>query len=147
MAVANGAELVRALAKSGTGEAKLALCRRVLADVYQREHRTASAAEVVEALEAAEWVGDVTLKKARELAGLPRSAAEAARGPELPIEERLLGGTLPAADLDAGAAPKAADNPPADPAPPKPPGDDEPPRTAPEFVGPRKLAPPDARKR
>lgn len=137
----NGAELVRELAKSGTGERKLGVGRKVLADVWRDRHRIATCAEVIEALEADEFTGEVTVAKARELAGLPAPKNVWAAASDLPIEAVLLGETAPVT-LDA-AAEKAPEKP-ADP--PARPGDDEDAPKPPEFVGPKKVIDPRPKK-
>jgi hypothetical protein len=146
MAVANGAELVRELLRGGTGERKIAVARKVLSDVWAREHRVATAAEVVEALEESEAVGEVTIAKARELAGLP-SAREVRAAKSLPIEALLLGETAEF-PLDAGAPAAGAGTSqvekPAAPAPP--PEGDEPKAPATEFLGPKKVIRPEGKK-
>lgn len=129
--IQNGAELVKRLKESGTGESKLAIARKVLADTYKFERRTATSDEILLALESA-GVSESTITKARSLAetGSVPAAIEAAQQ-QRPIEDILLGGSP--TDLSPDG-----DNPPPDwteTAPPKlPPGSD-----SPEYVGPRKV--------
>ncbi len=103
--VTNGAELLRRLRVTGTGETKLAPARKLLTDVHRVEKgRIATSEEVIGAMEAA-GVSDATLAKAREIAETGAWA-----GPrevrERPIEDVLLG--LPEAPVDLGGE-KAAD--------------------------------------
>lgn len=111
--VENGAELVRRLAKTGTGEAKLAVARTVLADTWQHERRVASGDEVILALESA-GAGEGTLDKARQI----RDTGEWA-GPQdrtaVPVEDQLL-----AEAAKPEPAPDKADPPPEPPPAPKP---------------------------
>ena len=104
-AVVNGAELVRKLKQFRTGEPKLNVCRKVLADVMARENRTATAAEVIAGLEAhlnrvhvpdealAKGVAPpphLTLAKAREIAATGTWARPGSRT-STPIEDQILG--------------------------------------------------------
>lgn len=84
----NGAELVRKLAESGTGTAKLDVARKVLADTDEQEGRVATAEEVVTALESA-GVSEGTLEKARSI--IQTGKWDGVRvEKEKPVEERLL---------------------------------------------------------
>ncbi len=105
-AILNGAELVRRLKEHGTGETKLAVARKVLADIHRTEHRVASAAEVIDALTAAA-AGEGTLLKARVLvetgtwSGPPKAE-------DVPIEDELLGPPpVPAPAPEPAPAPAA----------------------------------------
>ena len=97
--ITNGAELVKRLKATGTGEAKLAAARRVLADVSEQRGRVATAAEVIAGLAEA-GAGEGTLDKARQLAETGEYKGPAA-APDLAIEDRLL--AAPPADDDRPA--------------------------------------------
>jgi hypothetical protein len=67
-AITSGAELVKMMAESGTGEAKLAPARQLLAEHYEKTGKDTSAAGVIAALEAS-GAPEMTLDKARQFAG------------------------------------------------------------------------------
>lgn len=96
----NGAELLKALAQTGTSDSKLALPRQVLGFTARKEKRIATANEIVDVMEKAGVMApfadhprtpDLTLRKALALAttGKWDGPTEVA---ELPIEEILLAG-------------------------------------------------------
>lgn len=74
-----GVELVKSLASTGTGEAKIDIARKVIADTWEHERRHATAEEVFTAMDAA-GVGEGTMKKARSFidTGTPYIAERAA---------------------------------------------------------------------
>jgi len=84
--ITSGAELVRRLRESGTGEDKLAVCRKVLASAP--DPRRVTSADVVAAIEAA-FPHSLTVEKAKALAETGEWA-----GPKsdqaVPIEEQVL---------------------------------------------------------
>jgi hypothetical protein len=94
-AITNGAELVKRLKDHGTGETKLAVVRKLLADTHRIENRVAHADEVLAELVKA-GVGEGTLLKARTLAETGEW-----KGPPadltLSIEDELLGARTPPA--------------------------------------------------
>lgn len=69
--VENGAEFVKKLAASGTGERTLELCRDFLAFTHRKENRIATALEVYEAMETNfernGWPGEMTFDKSRQI--------------------------------------------------------------------------------
>lgn len=84
----NGAELVRKLAESGTGEAKLDVARKTLVTINDQEQRLATAEEVLAAMESA-GVSEGTLEKARSI--IQTGKWDGVRvEKEKPVEERLL---------------------------------------------------------
>lgn len=96
----DGAELIRALAKSGTGDDKLKIARMHLSFIHRKENRVATAAEIIDVLEKAgvtdalkTWprTPELTLEKA--LAFAESGAWAPKTGPdETPVEELLLSG-------------------------------------------------------
>lgn len=82
--ITSGAELVRRLRESGTGEDKLAVARKVLA-----EKRAATAEDVVAALGDALGEGHMTVQKAAALAETGEWAGPKAEA-AVPIEEQIL---------------------------------------------------------
>ncbi len=99
--IADGAELTRRLRDSGTGEAKLLVCRQVL-----RTHRDmgelASADDVIDALKTdGRWAG--TVAKAESLRDTGEMPSKAAAGyGVVPIEDQLLAGDTEPRDLLTG---------------------------------------------
>ncbi len=89
----NGAELLKKLAESGTGKGKLEAGNQVLAFVWKKYERVATANEVLDALETT-GAPELTLKKAKAIAetGVWNPAAEQ---PDLPLYEVLAGGAKP----------------------------------------------------
>ena len=85
----NGAELVKKLAESGTGEGKLQIARKVLGDTYEYEGRIATTDEVILALESTFGVNHGTVGKAKLIVATGKW--DVALQPEnVPIESRLL---------------------------------------------------------
>lgn len=98
-AVLNGAELIKALAATGTGDDKLELPRQMLAFIKRKENRILSATEVIDILEKAGVTDNfaawprtpaLTLEKARSLAATGKW--ELAEKEEIPVEELILSG-------------------------------------------------------
>ncbi len=94
-AVTNGAELVKRLAATGTGKAKLDPAREYLTFVNRVEKRIPTAEEVIEAMEEHEAWPEMTLTKARQIAETGKW-----EGPKeeavVPVEDLLLaGGSVP----------------------------------------------------
>jgi hypothetical protein len=98
--ITNGAALTKALKAAGTGARKIDVCRAKLREVHESSARVATAREVVAALEESDAVGEVTVDKARALAGMPRRK-QAVKQRDVAIEDRLLGeADAPELDLD-----------------------------------------------
>lgn len=87
--VTNGAELVRKLRETGTGESKLAIARKVLQDVFARDKRHATAEEVLDALRGSSDVTPATVAKA-EMIAETGFWSPAAVEKQRPIEDVLL---------------------------------------------------------
>ncbi len=96
----NGAQLLKEMAKTGTGAVKLALPRQILAFVHRKENRIARADELIDVMEKAGVIDPykdfpptphLTLQKARALAitGTWDGPVESV---EVPVEELLLAG-------------------------------------------------------
>ena len=99
--VMNGAQLIQALVKSGTGDGKMVLPRMHLAFIKRKENRIASAVEIIDIMEKAgvtealaAWprTPELTLQKALALASTG-SWEGAVDHVEIPVEELLLAGT------------------------------------------------------
>lgn len=86
----NGAELLKKLAETGTGKDKLALANNVLAFVYKKFGRVATANEVLDALEQ-NGAPEFTLHKAKCIAETGGWTPAVADG-EVPLYEQLLAG-------------------------------------------------------
>lgn len=86
----NGAELLKRLAETGTGAAKLELPRQLLAFTHRKYGKIATANEVLDALEKG-GAPELTLAKAKEIAATGKYDP-AAKAPETPVEELLLAG-------------------------------------------------------
>lgn len=99
-----GALLVRKLASTGTGESKLAPCRKLLADVHRAEQDRIASADEVLAVLVKSGAPEGTLIKARTIIaqGEWRGPADVAK---VPIEVQLLG---PGAVVEWEAEQKAA---------------------------------------
>ncbi len=81
-----GVDLIRELAKSGTGETKLAIARKALEDRWQVDRQHATAEELYIAMEGA-GVGELTLSKARSL--IENGTAFVVTAPKVNIEDLL----------------------------------------------------------
>lgn len=98
--VANGAELVKRLAATGTGLDKLAVARTFLAFVNRKEKRVAGSAEVIHALKLG-GVPELTIQKAEQIAETGEWTGPVA-DKEVPVEDILLsGGAVPEEEKSA----------------------------------------------
>lgn len=86
--VTNGAELVKRLRESGTPDGPLAPARACLHEVRAGDRRSATADEVLAAMEAALGPDHGSVRKARCL--IATGAVTAAAAPTIPIEDQLL---------------------------------------------------------
>lgn len=102
-----GAELIRELRKSGTGEPKLAVARAVI-DPAQGGDPKADAAAVVAALGASPRVGPGTVEKAKGIVAAGRWVPPEEGGAGAAIEDLILAGADPAADPAPGKKPAKA---------------------------------------
>lgn len=150
----NGAELVKKLAATGTGEPKLAGARKFLAAVWGAERRVATAAAVLAVLETGCYeVGAETVTGAPAPEGTLAKAREIVRSGEwrgpvaevaVPVEEQLLAEGGPPDELDLApkrVEPKPAEKPAEADEGAKAPPADEPPKPAP-AVGTRPVPKP-----
>lgn len=98
--VTNGADLVRRLKASGTGEGKLAVARECLESVYRDSRRVASSDEVIAALESRGVYPD-TVKKARRIVetGLAEEAEVA------PVEQSIEDRLAPVLEIEPAKSP------------------------------------------
>ncbi len=128
--IKNGAELVKKLKESGTGDSRLAPARECLTRVKGERGEVASSAQVVAALESAYGADHMTVVKAKALAATGEWAKKTPAKP-VAIEDELLGtasvkldGEKPAdgepkPDDDKSAVPLNAGTVPPKPAPPQ----------------------------
>ena len=84
-AITSGAELVKKLKESGTGEAKLTVARAVLSEKGAK----ATAEDVIEAL-AQKWPNSLTIKKAKSFAACGEFDPESKEATAPAIEDELL---------------------------------------------------------